>query len=517
MPGPIAPYYAREQAPAWRRFALAVMACAATAVMALPLRDVLDLANTEMLFLLTVVLVATRLGRGPAVLASVGCVVLFDFFFIPPLFSFEVSQGQYLASFAMMLAVSLVVGQLTAGLRVQARDAERREQATRALYGLAKSLAGAMLPEQVDAAVRKFLHDHAQVRLWLLQPGEDDALTAVSLADGSLVELDAQTARMAYDGGRSIESGATEAPGFRRHYLPLAGATRARGVLIVSLPATSAQDLPLVEAVASLVATAVERLHFVAVAQAAQLEAVSERLRSSILSALSHDVRTPLTALYGLADTLVLTRPPLAGEALETARAIRDQALRVNGMVANLLDMARLQAGRVTLRKDWQSVEEVVGASLKLLGTALAGHPLRVGSLGDLPLVQFDGVLMERVFCNLLENAAKYSPPGSPVTLTARAGLEVVELRVHSGGAGFPPDKLDKVFDLFERGTAEAPVPGMGLGLAICRTIVEAHGGTIRAFNPPGGGGCVAFTLPLGMPPGIESEVLPPEGGEGTS
>jgi len=255
----------------------------------------------------------------------------------------------------------------------------------------------------------------------------------------------------------------------------------------------------------------VERLHFVEVAQAAQLEAVSERLRSSILSAFSHDVRTPLTALYGLADSLVVGPPPLPDQARDIAEAIRDQALRVNGMVGNLLDMARLQTGPVSLRKEWQPVEEVVGASLKLLGSALEGHPVRVAGLADLPLLEFDAVLIERVLCNLFENAAKYSPPGAAILLDAAVGPLTVELRVTSGGGGFPPDKLEKVFDLFERGHAETAVVGMGIGLAICRSIVEAHGGAIRAFNPPEGGGCVAFCLPRGTPPLIESEALPLE------
>ena len=203
--------------------------------------------------------------------------------------------------------------------------------------------------------------------------------------------------------------------------------------------------------------------------------------------------------------------PPLPDQARDIAEAIRDQALRVNGMVGNLLDMARLQTGPVSLRKEWQPVEEVVGASLKLLGSALEGHPVRVAGLADLPLLEFDAVLIERVLCNLFENAAKYSPPGAAILLDAAVGPLTVELRVTSGGGGFPPDKLEKVFDLFERGHAETAVVGMGIGLAICRSIVEAHGGAIRAFNPPEGGGCVAFCLPRGTPPLIESEALPLE------
>jgi two-component system sensor histidine kinase KdpD len=252
-----------------------------------------------------------------------------------------------------------------------------------------------------------------------------------------------------------------------------------------------------------------ERLHFVEVAQSAQLRASAEGLRSSILSALSHDVRTPLTALYGLADSLLLARPPLPAAAQETAAAIRDQALRLNGMVANLLDMVRLQAGEVNLRKEWQPIEEVIGASIKLLGSALADHPVTVTLEPALPLLSLDAVLLERVLSNLLENAAKYSPSGSEIRIEARALDQVVEVSVADRGPGFPAHRLDRVFELFERGVpAESTVPGVGIGLAICRAIVDAHGGEIRASNLPGGGGRVAFTLPRGAPPPVEAEPL---------
>lgn len=497
--------------PAGWRYGLAVLACGVVVAGLLPFRTHLDLPNTVMFFLLTVVVVALMAGRGPAVLASVLGVALFDFLFVPPRFSFEVSHAPHLLTFAVMLVVSLIVGQLTAGLRAQASEAARRERVARGLYGLARELAGAVGVEQVDESVARFLQEQWSAPCRLLLPTADEHLQAVHERGGVVPALDVALLMKVRDAQRPLQVPAGDGTGRQVHVLPLLGATRNRGVLAVVL-AERADDIgPLLEALAALVSTAVERLHFVEVAQAAQLEAVSERLRSSILSAFSHDVRTPLTALYGLADSLVVGPPPLPDQARDIAEAIRDQALRVNGMVGNLLDMARLQTGPVSLRKEWQPVEEVVGASLKLLGSALEGHPVRVAGLADLPLLEFDAVLIERVLCNLFENAAKYSPPGAAILLDAAVGPLTVELRVTSGGGGFPPDKLEKVFDLFERGHAETAVVGMGIGLAICRSIVEAHGGAIRAFNPPEGGGCVAFCLPRGTPPLIESEALPLE------
>lgn len=486
----------------FRRYGLAVGVCGFTAALVFPFQPALDLPNTVMLFLLAVVLVAVLAGRGAAMLASVLGVALFDFLFVPPRFSLEVSHARHLITFAVMLVVSLVVGQLTAGLRAQATEAARRERLARALYDLASELAGAMSVPQVTDAVERFLRVRGDARGRLVLPADQGPALPLQVDEELAVPDEVLQ--------RAMASGASarllRPHGYCCEVLPLSGTTRNRGVLLVLHRADDTGTAPLLEALAALVVTAVERLHFVEVAQAAQLEAVSERLRSTLLSALSHDVRTPLTALYGLADSMLTGSRPLPEEARVSAVAIRDQAFRLNGMVGNLLDMARLRSGRVELRREWQPVEEVVGASLKLLESVLAGRSLQVGGLGALPLLEIDAVLMERVFCNLLENAAKYSPAESPIILSAHDAGEAIEFRVISGGAGFPPDRLEQVFGLFERGQPEVPIAGMGLGLAICRTIVEAHGGRIRAFNPVEGGGCVAFTLPKGNPPPFEAE-----------
>ena len=263
----------------------------------------------------------------------------------------------------------------------------------------------------------------------------------------------------------------------------------------------------MLEALASLVAVAVERLHYADVAQRTELTIQSERLRSSILSALSHDLRTPLTALVGLADSLSLVKPPLPATALDTALAMHEQAARLAGLVDNLLDMAQLNAGGVTLRREWQPIEEVIGASIKLLGSALASHPVRVSLPPDLPLIEFDAVLLERVFCNLLENAAKYAPEGTPIEIVASQSSDLVTVRVSDHGPGFPTAKRDELFNMFVRGATESGKLGTGLGLAICRTIIEAHGGRIDADKmPDGGGASVCFTLPKGLPPTVEEE-----------
>lgn len=489
-------------------------ACVATALFATPLRAYLELSNIVMLFLLTVLLVAVCFGRGPAVLAAFLSVALFDFFFVPPRFSFSVSDAQYLVTFVVMLAVALITGQLAAGLRQQAEQASRKEGQTHALYEMARDLAGALTEEQVSSALRGFLYENFALDAVLLLPDQEDHL-APSAQPDTRFQIEPNLAFAVHQQSEPIEDYSFSGYGYGAIYFPLKAPMRVRGVMLVATgnpdPGVLAEQKPLLATLASLVAIAVERLHYVEVAQKTQVEVISERLRSSILSALSHDLRTPLTALVGLADSLVLARPPLPEVAQESAEAIREQALRLNGLVGNLLDMARLHAGHVTLRKEWQPLEEVIGASIQSLARGLAQHPVHVTLAADLPLLEFDAVLIERVFCNLLENAAKYAPPDSAIEIRGAVVGQIAEISVCDSGPGFPAGK--PLFDMFVRGEQESAKPGVGLGLAICRAIVEAHGGAIRAENRSSGGACVTFTLPLGSPPSIEIERFEAEAG----
>lgn len=481
-----------------QKLALSVLACSLTALVAAPLSGLLDLANMVMLFLLTVLLVAFSLGRNPAVLAAVLSVVLFDVFFVPPRFSLAVSNLQYLITFAVMLATALITAHLAASLKEKARDAERREQRTRALYEIAGKLAGALNLMQVAEIVESFV------------AGELRAASALQIDEAEVAMpswFDATLASRARE-TRACIAGSAELPVY---YLPLAAPMRVRGILAIRLDAASpvpaAENRALMEALASLVAIAVERLHYVEVAQSSELRMATERLRSSILSALSHDLRTPLTVLVGLADSLFLSRPQLPAAALETAGTLREQAGRLAGLVTNLLEMARLHAGSVNLRREWQPIDEVIGSSLKLLGSSLSRHQVHVDLQPGLPLLNFDAVLVERVLCNLLENAAKYSPAGGEIAVIARQVGSTVEVAVGDRGPGFSEGGNQQLFEMFVRGERESDKPGTGLGLAICHAIVEAHGGSIRIEQRSGGGALVVFALPRGEPPVVEPEL----------
>lgn len=483
-------------------YALALAACLFAAGLATFLHEFLDLVNIVMLFLLTVFLVARWLGRGPAVMAAFLSVAFFDLFFVPPRFSFAVSDVQYLVTFVVMLAIGLVTAELTAGLRRQAEAARQKEAQAHGLYDVAKDLAGVIDQEHLEAALGQYLKGLGfQATLHLL----DDGGHLPSLADKP---LQLRLALMAVAQQEPVEM---DDPGdVSRLVMPLKGTMRVRGVMVIGAddPENLASDRQLLGTLASLVALTLERLHYVEVAQASQIEVTSERLRSSVLSVLSHDLRTPLTALVGMSDSLALSRDGMSEAARGMAAAIRDQARAMSHLLANVLDMARLHAGKVHLRREWQLFEDVISASLHLLQSTLENRPIQVSLPPEMPLVEFDAVLLERVVFNLLENAAKYSPAGTPIEIRAFVEADQAGIAVCDHGRGFPPGRVERVFGMFERGEPESATPGVGLGLAICRAIVEAHGGTITAINRPEGGACVTFRLPLGIPPAIEAEPI---------
>lgn len=507
----------RERTP-WQSFAKSGAACAATTGVAALLFPLFDLANIVMLFLLAVVLVAVRYGRGPAVFASFLSVAAFDFFFVPPRFSFAVSDVQYLLTFAVMLAVGLITGQLTAGLKYQARVATHRESRVRALYEMAQELSGALMPEQIAQICYRFVEYGFDARAALLLADPDNRLLPPLDANDKASTVDLGIAQWAYDHNQEAGLGTDTLPGSAVLYLPLQAPMRVRGVLAIEPQRSRRLMVPeqrrLLDTSCRLIAIALERVHFVEVAQNTTVQMESERLRNSLLAALSHDLRTPLTVLIGLADSLASARPPLADAQQETAGSIRDEARRMNALVGNLLDMARLQSGEVRLDRQWQPLEEVVGTSLRLMAAQLARHTITVRLPGDLPLLEFDAVLMERVLCNLLENAAKYVPAGGEIGISAHAREDTAEIWVEDNGPGLRPGSEEEIFKKFNRGANQSTTTGVGLGLAICRAILDAHHGKIRAENRPQGGARFVMTLPLGQPPqvdALESHAFPEE------
>ena len=488
---------------------IALTACAAVTLMALPVASALDHANIVMVYLLATALIAMRFGRTAGVVAACASVLLFDFFFVAPRFSFAVEDAQYLITFVVMLVVALLIATLTARLRGEAEMADAREARTRALYRLAHEISGAFDASRIQSLVAVFLKAEFGVEAELLLPGPSGELG--SIAEGSRRPPgDLAVAKRVLETGEPMPFFESEI-GAMALALPLNAPIRRRGVLVVRSrerdSVVTASQRPLLDAVAALASTAIERVHFVEVAGQAQVEIESERLRTSVLSAVSHDLRTPLTVVVGLADTLARGESSLPPETSRAAVELREQAIRLSRMVENLLDMARLRAGRVKLLKAWQPLEEVVGSSVSAVEANFPGVTISIELAADLPLLEFDGVLIERVLVNLLENAVKHAG-GRAIAVRACRTDRGVEIAVEDSGPGLPPGGVDRLFDMFERGSPEAPTVGTGMGLAICRAIVEAHGGAMRAANREGGGARFAIVLPAAAPPEALQETL---------
>ena len=486
----------------------AALASIATALVATPMLAYLDLANIAMLFLLVVVLVAVRFGRGPSVLATCVSIACFDFFFVPPRFTLAVTDFQYLITFGVMLAVGLITGHLTADLRFQARVASQRERRSRALYEFARELSGALQTEQVFEITREVVQRAFRARANLLVPDNEGRLQLAEGGDAG-AQFDSGIAQWAYDHAEAAGLGTDTLPASKIFYLPLVAPMRTRGVLAIEpeqqrwiLIPEQRQQL---DTFAALAAIALERVHYIEVAQDALVNMESERLRNSLLAALSHDLRTPLTSLVGLSEALTRSRPELDATQLGMAQNLHDEALRMSALVSNLLDMARIQSGEVKFNLEWQALEEVVGSALRASASQLKRHQVVTRLPADLPLLRFDAVLLERVLCNLAENAAKYTPDGSRIVIAAAPRGEMVEVTVCDNGPGLPHGREEAIFEKFTRGERESATSGVGLGLAICRAIIEAHGGKIAACASPEGGAGFAFTLPRGLPPDLSN------------
>ncbi len=508
----------RLKAP-WQSYAMSAAFCGLATALASPLQPMFDLANIAMLFLLTVVLVSVRYGLGPSIMASFLNVAAFDFFYVPPRLSFAVSDVQYLMTFAVMLAVGLITAKLTNGLKYQARVAGLREQRVRALYEMSRDLSGALMPEQIAEINQRFAETEFDARAAILLADENGRLGAPIHAPRGSPVVDSGIGQWAFDHGAEAGCGTDTLPGSPVLYVPLKAPMRIRGVLALEPRNPHRMMAPeqrrLLDTFARLIAISLERVHYVDVAQSTTLQMESERLRNSLLSAISHDLRTPLSALVGLADSMSLTQPPPTGQQVEIAASMREEALRMNSLVSNLLDMARLQSGAVKLNRQWQPLEEVVGSALKSMRSTIAGHRVKVNLPVDLPLLELDAVLIERVLSNLLENAAKYTPADSLIEIGAAPSGQSIDIWVADNGPGLPTGKEEQIFKKFERGQKESATPGVGLGLAICRAIIEAHGGNIHAENRLSGGARFVFSLPRGNPPAIDDAEETPLPGEG--
>jgi two-component system sensor histidine kinase KdpD len=501
---------------AWGEYVgAAALVAAATGVASLA-ASVLELPDVAMLYLLVIMLTAVRAGRGGSVFAAALSTAAYDFFFVPPYFTFAVEDLRHFLTFAMMFAVGVVISALAQRIRRQEQEARAREERSASLYALARELGAALDEGEAARSIARHAAEVFGCGAAVLLPAAGGALLPAAVVGE--VPLDASqvgVARWAFEHGRAAGAGTDTLPGVRLRCVPLASGPRVLGVLALgagSSPWWRADDRHFLDAFVRQAALAVERARLGEEARAAALRARGEELRSSLLSAVSHDLRTPLAAITGAASALRDAAEGLApAERVELLDTIADEAERLERLLANLLDMTRLESGGVELRREWVPIEEIVGAALGRLERRLAGRAVATDLPEDLPLVAADPLLLEQLLVNLVENAVKYTPAGSPIELSAAVRDGALELAVADRGPGIPRAAESRVFEKFFRG-AHPGVPGAGLGLSICRAIAEAHGGSLMAEDRPGGGAVLRLALPLG-----EGPPAAPEEGEASA
>ncbi|MBE0592652.1 MAG: DUF4118 domain-containing protein, partial [Gemmatimonadales bacterium] len=467
---------------------------------------VFDLSNVVMLFLITVVFIALKLGRLAGAWASILSVAFFDFFFVPPKFSFSVGDAQYIFTFGLMLAVALIIGQLAAKLRAEARAAQDGERRASALVRVTRDLAGAIAVEQIVAICRNTIEPLFKTQAILILPNGHGQLLATRHAGF----VDLSVAQWCFDHVDAAGHGTQTLNAAPALYLPLKGPMAPRGVLAVLPPdppiPRTPDDRRLLGACCAAIGQALERIHYVEVAQDTVVRMEGEKMRNTLLAAVSHDLKTPLTAIRGLAETLENPGSLADAEQRDIARSIRVESDELRRLVSNLLDLARIQSEGLRLHKEWHSLCDIAGSALAQSSSAIRPRTVVTDLPPDLPLVEIDALLMERVLCNLLDNAAKYTPPTSTITLHSRHTDTAITLLVEDDGPGLPGNDPEALFASFTRGSKESSIAGVGLGLALCRQILEAHGGAITARARVPHGACFEIRLPLNAPPAIDSE-----------
>jgi two-component system sensor histidine kinase KdpD len=453
-----------------------------------------ELANLIMLYLLATLLVGSRGRKGPAAFTAVLGVLCFDFFFVPPRFSFSVSDAQYLLTFVVMFMTAMVISRLTIRLRLEAETARQGEMRTAAMHAFTQRLAAARGADEILKMAIAHLSDTFQSGIIIFTPNEKKILETHAASS----EKERAVAQWAFEKEQHAGLGTASLPSEDSLYIPLMGTAGGLGVIKIkphaeSRPLTREQNL-LLESFSHQIALALEVEQLQDSARKAEVEAESERLRSALLSSVSHDFRTPLTAIVGSASALIDKKEIRnSAKGLELLETIQSEGERLSRLVQNLLETTRLESGAVRLRTELYPLEEIIGSSLERLKKILEGRAVTVKIPEDMPAIPMDGMLIEQVMMNLLENANRHTPPQSAIEISAETNDQEALISVVDEGPGVRAGDNERVFEKFFHDPASK---GAGLGLAICRAVVNAHGGRIWVENKSGGGAMFRFTLP---------------------
>jgi two-component system sensor histidine kinase KdpD len=490
-----------------RDFPRALVITALCTAIAWPLPPDFGLVNIVMIYLLGTTLGALRLGRSASVALAVCNMMAFDYFFVPPVFSFDVQDIRYLFTLGAMLTVALIIANLMVSIRRHRDVANAREQRTAVLYAMSRELTVATDAKSMAAvAVRHIcavFHSTANV----LMADAQGTLTSISASEDGAdspscsERFDLQLAQEVVARGERCIRNAI--------YLPLRGSRRVKGVIVVcpqppdrTLPT---EQLNLLDTFAGQLALSLQRARLAEAAEAARLSEERALLRNTLLASISHDLRTPLTTIAGAGSLIAQPEYALNADRRTTlGRLIEHKARDMTRLLTNVLDLVQIEFGGRALRSDWHTVDDLIALALSGAESRLAQRSIVLDLPSDLPLISVEPTLIVQILSNLLENAAKYTPPGTTITICAAAHGDSMMISVADDGPGFPPGDPERLFDKFDRGRAESNIVGVGLGLAICRAAANLHGGNIRALNNPGGGARFEISLPVNAKNGVE-------------
>jgi two-component system, OmpR family, sensor histidine kinase KdpD len=480
-------------------YAAALGSTALCTVITVPMLDHFDLVDISMIYMLGATVAALCLGLGPAVCASLANIAAFDYFIVPPRRSFFVTEPRYFVTFGVMLGVSIVIAKLVSAVRMQTTAAAARERRTAALYSISRELAVTRDAETMAAIAERHIaamwQSSAVVRIrdnGRLSPRRSAGGTA---PDPTVCEWVVEHRQRAGLGAKHFGADSSI-------YLPLIGSEDVRGVLIMNPSDPRRLLIPeqsqLLEALAGQLALALERVRLAEAAQIAHLAAERATLRNTLLASISHDLRTPLSAIAGAGSMMAHDSFPLDGHRRTTlGRLIEDKARDMTELLTNVLDLMRLESGAIEIKREWHALEDLIGLALRKNESKLGRRRTIVDIPGDLPMMFVEGGLIVQMLSNLVENCTKHTPPDTEILIAAILIDGQIEITVEDNGPGLSLIDPDRLFEKFERGKAEGNVAGVGLGLAICRAVSRLHGGDIRAMPAESAGARFVITLPL--------------------
>ncbi len=492
----------------WQTYIAAPIMASVFTLLLLPLRPYVDPGNLILVYLIGIVAVALRYGRGPVLMATLLSTLCFNLFFIEPYYSLKITEEQHIITFLVSLITGVVIGTQTARLRVQVLSARKREKNTSTLYSMSRELSANRGKVALAQIASQYVAEITESDVFIWLPDEKGELqTVVSETESENDALDPvreeSVARWTFTHRQNAGLGTDTLPSAEALYVPLSGSNGVVGVMGImphdkSMEGYSSDIVELLDAFASITASALERAQAAELVEKTIVEAESEKLRNILLSSVSHDLRTPLAAITGAASTLLLEGGKVSEEyRLELLRSIHEEGARLARMVTNLLDVSSLESGSVKLNKELYFIEELIGSALMRVEAKLSNHKVHTDIEHGLPLLRMDGLLIEQVLINLFENAAEFTPAGTTIDVSAVTVKPDVHVTISDNGPGITKGEEERIFDKFYIASSDDSQKGGGLGLAICRGIIHAHGGKIWAQNRAEGGAMFTFTIPL--------------------